>query len=301
MFTSREKRKRLESQVAELKTRQEEIKSKRDQYKQERDESRKQIESLHDHYRPIKEELAQIRATVAYTGFNDDRLDIEKYDFLDFGTSRGGSIDYAINRLGGTRGLGIDLSEAKVADARANGVECVQGDVTNLDLPDDSVRFVTMLHLLEHLPDFDCVNKAIATACRVSTDFVYIVGPYFEADDYLKSQGLKFYWSDWRGHTFHLKYQHLDEILKSIGQTDYVFFDNSAVPDSSHPTIHPLESPIDQHDYDPATHPEKPELSFPSPLYREMVCCIKLKDFPDWELVQKARSETVPYIPNPLF
>ncbi len=36
------------------------------------------------------------------------------YDFIDLGTKNGGSIDFALKRLGGKKGLGIDIKEKKM-------------------------------------------------------------------------------------------------------------------------------------------------------------------------------------------
>ncbi len=84
------------------------------------------------------------------------------------------------------------------------GYDCAQGDATNLDFPPDSVRFAVMSHFLEHLPDLSMVKDAIKSAARVASDFLFIRGPYFDSDEYLRSFGLKFTWSDWHGHTCHL-------------------------------------------------------------------------------------------------
>ena len=68
----------------------------------------------------------------------------------------------------------------------------------------DSVRFVTISHTLEHLRDLVEVRKTLGSAVKVATDFLFIRGPYFDADDLLQTQGLKFFWSDWSGHPCHL-------------------------------------------------------------------------------------------------
>ena len=48
-------------------------------------------------------------------------VDLEGYDFLDFGASSGGCIDFARAKLGGRNGLGIDRDPLKVAQMRAKG------------------------------------------------------------------------------------------------------------------------------------------------------------------------------------
>ncbi len=131
-------------------------------------------------------------------------FNLSDYDFLDFGASKGGAIDFAIQRLGGTKGLGIDRDPNKVQGMIERGYDCLLGDITRLPLPPDSVRFVTMSHILEHLPDLTVVKEAILCASRIASDFLFIQGPYFDADEYLKNNGLKYYWSDWHGNPCHL-------------------------------------------------------------------------------------------------
>ena len=36
-------------------------------------------------------------------------IDLAPYDFVDFGCSSGGSIKFAMERLGGVNGIGVDL------------------------------------------------------------------------------------------------------------------------------------------------------------------------------------------------
>jgi hypothetical protein len=60
-----------------------------------------------------------------------------------------------------------------------------------------------------------------------------IQGPYFDADEHLKSYGLKFYWSDWPGHPCHLTIWALEEIGIGLGFTDCVMMGNGKIVESS--------------------------------------------------------------------
>ena len=221
-------------------------------------------------------------------------MELDGHDFLDFGASKGGCIDFAVQNLGGRKGLGVDIDPKKVARMRALGYDCIEGDITKLDLPANSVRFVTMSHVLEHLPDLDAVGRAIKSAARVASDFLFIQGPYFDADAALARYGLKFYWSDWHGHPCHLTTSQLGGLLHAERLRHYVLMARVRVFDSEDPSIHPLSSPQDQHDYSAAVHPPKPMVvfdppAFDRPLYREMVCVVKLRPFGGWEEVLRAR------------
>ena len=222
-------------------------------------------------------------------------MDLTGYDFLDFGASKGGCIDFAKARLGGTNGVGVDIDPRKVAQMRALGYDCVEGDVTALDLPDDSVRFVTMSHVLEHLPDLDAVSRALESAGRVASDFLFIQGPFFDADGLLAADGLKFFWSDWSGHKCHLTTGDLGTTLKALALADYVCMGRLPVKDSGDPTIHPLDSPRNQHEYDADVHSPKPDVAFlppryATPVYREIVCVVRLREFADWHDIVAARK-----------
>ena len=200
-----------------------------------------------------------------------DRPARERIDFLDFGTSHGGSIEFALGKLGGKRGVGIDNSLGKVRSARSRGYECLIADARWLAVKPRSVRFVTMMHLLEHLPDVVSVEAAVQSASSVASEFVVITLPYFDADEYLASKGLKFYWSDWTGHPTHLASSRLKEVLGKTHPLEFRVFGRRLVTSSKDPAIHSVESPRDQFEFDANIHPPKPEVVFDRNLFYETV------------------------------
>ena len=223
-------------------------------------------------------------------------VSMEEADFLDFGASKGGSIEFAKKVLGGRHGVGVDRDAAKVARMRELGYACLQEDITSLEFSPKCVRFVVMSHVLEHLPDFEAIRRTVESSARVARDFLYIQGPYFDADVALSTQGLKFYWSDWRGHTYPLTTWELISLLHELGWTSYVLMGRLPVVDSSHSAVHPLSSPRDQHDYDPEIHPPKPHIVFRRPVHKrrvycEFVCVVRLRAFPGWEAIVSARPD----------
>ncbi|MBW1859601.1 MAG: class I SAM-dependent methyltransferase [Deltaproteobacteria bacterium] len=218
-------------------------------------------------------------------------LALAGYDFIDFGASEGGSIEFARARLGGTKGVGIDIDPKKVEQMLQVGYDCIQGDITQLDLPPNSVRFVTMSHVLEHLPDLGAVCKAIECAAKVASEFLFIQGPYFDADEYLEGLGLRPFWSYWSGHRCHLKTEDLRSILLDLGLEDFNMQVYNKVKDSNDRAIHPWNSPINSHEYDPNIHPPKPSIRFSEPVYREMVCCVRLRPVENWKGIIDARRE----------
>ena len=220
----------------------------------------------------------------------ENLLSTGNYDFLDFGASNGGCMDFARARLGGLKGLGIDQDPKAVERARKLGYDCIEGDITSLDLPANCVRFITISHTLEHLPTLVEVRKTLELAAKAATNFLFIQGPYFDADALLRSLGLKFFWSDWYGHPCHLTTEQLRRILGDIGHDDHVMMARLAVNDSLHRAIHPLNSPRDQHEYIPGYHPEKPFVVFEPPLYEAIVCYVQLRPVPNWHEIIRARK-----------
>lgn len=139
------------------------------------------------------------------------------FDFIDFGASKGGSIEFARARLGGKGGIGIDLDFRKVEKMRTLGFSCIKGDITNIPVLSKSFRFVLISHCLEHLYSRLEVELAIREAKRIATDFIYIQGPFFDEDQWLRERGLQLFWSNWTGHTFHLTLAILQEIVYELG------------------------------------------------------------------------------------
>ncbi|MBW1743028.1 MAG: methyltransferase domain-containing protein [Deltaproteobacteria bacterium] len=213
------------------------------------------------------------------------------FDFIDFGASKGGSVEFAKARLGGTKGVGVDIDPKKVEQMLKDGYDCIQGDVTQLNLSPNSVRFVTMKHVLEHLPDLGAVRRTVECAAKAASDFLFIQGPYFDADEYLEGFGLRFFWSYWSGHSCRLKTEDLRSILLDLGLEDFNMQVRYKVKDSNDPAIHPLSSPKNSHEYEPYVHPPKPSIRFSTPVYKEMVCYVRLRPFENWEKIIKATRE----------
>jgi len=208
-------------------------------------------------------------------------FDFSAYDFIDFGCKTGGSFDYCQRIIGAGRGLGVDKNEPHVQSFRSEGGDAVVGDVTALDFPSDCVRFVCISHMLEHLPSLDLVEKAVLEATRIAADFVYIVGPYFDADAYLKSLGLKFYWSDWKWHPTHVSTSDIATILLNSGIETFSSWGKERISSSTHSTILPISTEPNQHDYDPSIHPPKAQIEFDQDVYREMVFVVALRPYPE--------------------
>lgn len=190
-------------------------------------------------------------------------------------------MEWAVKQLGGTQGLGLDINPQKVELAVAAGRRAVVFDINAIP-GRKLVRFTLMSHFLEHVADMVEVRRFIRKACQVSTEFVLIKQPYFDADGYLMRCGLKTYWSDWTGHPntmSSLALYHILRDLKRRGEIGhYSIHARYPISSSADPAIHPLGSPVNQHDYDPARHPPKRmDIKFQFPVYRETAAWITMK------------------------
>lgn len=200
-----------------------------------------------------------------------------RFDFIDFGCSKGGSIEFARKALGGTNGFGIDLSKAKVDEATRNGFEAVCADVRELAAHERSVKFVTMLDFLEHLPSLSDARSCIASAALVASDFIFIRQPWFDSDGYLLSLGLKLYWSHWTGHPNAMSSLEFHNALSSTPRiSNYRIYGRGLIKDSEDACVHPLSSPGDQHAWESERHPAKPHIRFKQPVYRQIMCIAAL-------------------------
>ncbi|QNM83814.1 class I SAM-dependent methyltransferase [Sphingomonas sabuli] len=211
-----------------------------------------------------------------------DKIDLSPYDFVDFGCSVGGSMTFAQKAFRGGRPIGIDIDPKKVERTREAGFDAVLADATDPDQFTGQVRFAILSHFLEHLPDFDLVSKALRTAIHISSDFVFIRQPWFDDDGLLFRNGLKYYWSDWRGHPMTLTtlqmYRALRPHLDSGKIARATIFGNTPVLDTDDDSVVPLWVPLDTGKYDPEIH--GPKLTPPLELegYRELVVVIAKSD-----------------------
>ncbi len=218
-----------------------------------------------------------------------------KIDFLDFGCSDGASLRWAKTALGGREGLGIDNSAKKIALAREAGLRAIAFDIDRI--PDRKlVRFTVLSHFLEHIADLRAVRRFILKSCQVSTHFVVIKQPYFDADGYLLKLGLKTYWSDWHGHPNMMSTMSLFQILRDLRAAGHLaqfsIHARDRIISSADPRIHSLQSPIDQHQYDPARHPRKPpEIVFQTPVYYETVAFVSMTNVDHPALCRKYRVD----------
>lgn len=201
-------------------------------------------------------------------------LDLRGYDFVDFGCNPGGSMDFARQKLGGGKGIGLDPNPEKVQASIAKGNEAKVAELTSLDGKKvGTVRFANVTSFLMNLPTADAAAKAVRSAVSVADEFVFIRQPFFDADDYLAALNLRLFWSNWKRHRYHMKANDfhgvLGDLLARRKIRGYVLFNRTKVNDSDDPVVHPMSSPPDQNLWQAGKHERKPFFKFNLPVYRE--------------------------------
>lgn len=182
-------------------------------------------------------------------------------DFIDFGASTGGSLDWAARTFGG-RGLGVDMSEDKAAKARAAGHKVLVSDARDIALPDECVRFCTLLDFLEHLPSIEDANAVICSAHRLAREFMFIALPNFDNENLLREHGVKRYYADWSGHTLHLHTRDLMSILSSLPGESRIYR-YGEIFDTWDRSLIPLDAPRNSSFYDPTIFGPRPFVTLP--------------------------------------
>lgn len=219
-------------------------------------------------------------------------MNFENYNFLDFGCSTGGNIEFVEKNLLNVKGLGIDIDPKKVDAARGRGMEAVLYDILAIERR-KMVEFVTMSHFLEHLSSPREAEKFIRKAVDVSRSFVHIRQPFFDGDGYLMGLGLKCYWSDWGGHPNNMKmldFYKIGKKLLNIGAIKkFSIFGRSMIHDSLDDSIVLLNSPPNRGRWDMSLG-EKSKKIFSLPLYKETVMEILVSNIDDSGNLEKLRS-----------
>lgn len=200
---------------------------------------------------------------------------MKSYKFLDVGCKVGGSFDVS-KEFGYKKeeGLGIDISESHVKNFIDAGYNGMVADATNLPFEDNSFELSIFNHVIEHLADEETGKKALDECLRVSSKYVFLGLPYFDADEYLNSLGFKLFFSDWTGHRnkVHLK-KIQEEYLKNY---NYELKLNKKITDSHFPEILPLDSQKDSHHYNEKIHGYKEKISFTEDVWRDITILIKI-------------------------
>ena len=222
-------------------------------------------------------------------------------DFLDFGCSKGGSLEFAKKYLGGLKGLGIDIDDAKIKETKLHGHDAINYDIKNI--PNKKmVRFCILSHFLEHVPNLSDVSSFVNKACSISKDFVYIQQPYFDADSYLFKKGLKLYWSDWRGHPNRMTSLDIHLLLRDLAEKNEMEWSIHArkkIRNSNDTSVHSIKSDRNQHQYDAEVHPPKDfKIDFEDYIFYEIITVISFPGYNHDSILNNIRYDHTIFYSN---
>lgn len=207
-------------------------------------------------------------------------IDLVEYDFVDFGCSAGGSMKFAMEHLGGKRGIGIDLDEKKVAATRREGFDATVGDLSKPLSFQNKVRFSTLVHVLEHVPSPAIAEQILFTAASISEEFILVRQPWFDSDGPLAAAGFKLFWSDWSGHTNHMTtlemYCALRDIHKKGLIKHFTIWGHQKISSTAEGCVVPLSTPPDSHHYQPGKDAPKAIKPITVPCFYELVAYISV-------------------------
>ena len=120
------------------------------------------------------DELPRVRAVLGFL------RGIRPEELLDVGTGRGVFLFPFIRAFPGTPITSVELSgrRADMLETVSRGgfdtLTVVRADICGWDAPDASYDTVTMLEVLEHIPD---VRSAVRNACRIARRYVAVTVP----------------------------------------------------------------------------------------------------------------------------
>lgn len=230
-----------------------------------------------------------------------EALKSRTYDQLDFGCSAGGALVFGKDTLGAKRGLGLDISPAKVAKANASGFEAQELDVTTVGDYPDAVSFVTLFHFLEHLPSYDLAKRCIHAAHAAARDFVFIRQPWFDSDGELFKLGYKCYWSDWRGHPLPVSVLNLHKMIDAIGpDVDYRIYGRKRIRSTMDPAILPLSAAPDSSYYNDDEHAKKENLPIRGDAFYESAAIIKLSSKVSYKTLESTMNPEILFRSKPV-
>jgi len=203
-----------------------------------------------------------------------------KFDFIDIGCGTGGSIGWANGNFGGpdSKYLGIDNREHEVSIARKAGLNVILQDVTEESYELPKCKFITMLHVLEHLKSEQDVENVIKKSIDAASDFIFMIVPSFDSKEYLKELGFKLTWTDWIGHSTAVTSDMFRRIAHKLG-VEAIIKQSMPVHNTISEEIIPFDAPVDSIEY--SKNMGKKEYAEFKNVYRETWCIINL-NCPNW-------------------
>lgn len=219
-----------------------------------------------------------------------EKLNSSAFDAIDWGSSKGSSIEHISKNYGYEKIVGVDLDQRKVSEARARGKEVICSDAGQLPVERGVVSASFLFHFLEHLPGRDAAEAVLRKACIASRDYVVVRQPFFGADEELLRYGLKLAWSTWSTHKNPMTtldfFKTLEKFRAEGLIQSYRIGYAIPIPDTGNDQILPFDAPGEALFYDGKQHEPKPVLLL-NGIYREVCAIACIRDDVDWAPLER--------------
>lgn len=210
-------------------------------------------------------------------------LEAGAFDFLDFGTHKGGGLESG-RRFGGRLGLGVEIEELKCQHLYRQGHYVLSGDVFNLPVLPRSVDFTVCSHVLEHMPNKHVMYLLVERLAQFCRKFIVIDQPDFSAAQYLYDLGLKMTQMMMESHTTRLATRDIIQMLWDMGLGNFVVYGKLPVRSSDSRWVHSAVAPRHANKWQEGD-PPKPSVKFDRELHRDILIVVGLHDEIDLEAI----------------
>lgn len=239
---------------------------------------------------------------------------MNKFDVVDLGTKKGNALQFffkvvyshcnakkkfnpfvgletSLKELQQKNSIGYERPEAASyrKDVETKGFQfglldlSVASDIKKLPLG----AFYTAWHFLEHLPDKKTAKVVVQEALSKAEKMLWCRLPSFEQNDetgegVLRKLGLRFTWTNWKGHPCHWLVADCVEAIESWGAVnpdkpfDLFVKPSSWIESTDHFRVVPIDTPVDVTAYSPKFG-KKPFKKFDKPIVAEWEVIARFK------------------------
>ena len=223
-----------------------------------------------------------------------------EFDVVDLGTKKGNAIEAFLTKVGQTL-IGKD-AVARLQPARCVGYERLEGEGYRKDVEARGCQFrlanlatdeaIAQLppaevylawHFLEHVPNKDWSRKLVQASLSCSQQAAWFRLPSFEQDTetgegVLREHGMRFTWTNWRGHPSHWLVQDCLDAINDWNQKQdpaarrqYVLNVKPAgyIRNMRDHRVVPIDTPIDVNRYESRFGPKPLAVKFKKPIVAE--------------------------------
>lgn len=221
------------------------------------------------------------------------------FDYLDFGTHKGGGIEVG-RRMGGRLGLGVELSDEKVVAGLQRGFYVLSEDVFRISGERPLVDFAICRHVLEHLPNIHVVALVLEQLKRLVRSHILIEQPDFSQERYLFGLGLKLQAFFLKGHACPMPTRELVRIFWDLGFDRFALGGMLRIRNSDSSMVHRADAPNQIGKWRPGDLPKPATIVFDRPIFRDIVAVLGVNETVDARGIAEAAGMEKLYLTSEL-